>query len=106
MRPRKRRRGRKGFIRRASRSGPTPAVPALEWIEHRLREPSEIFAVLIGGFLVLDNRLHAPVTCSTKRRLGRGLSAILGRAFRLAREALEGEGMTRSIVMERVFSCI
>ena len=29
-----------------------------EWIEHRLQELAEIFAVAVGGFSVLDNHLH------------------------------------------------
>ena len=29
-----------------------------EWIEHRLQELAEIFAVSVGGFSVLDNHLH------------------------------------------------
>jgi REP element-mobilizing transposase RayT len=29
-----------------------------EWIEHRLQELAEIFAIAIGGFSVLDNHLH------------------------------------------------
>ncbi len=29
-----------------------------EWIERRLRELAEIFSVAVGGFAILDNRLH------------------------------------------------
>ncbi len=29
-----------------------------EWIERRLQELAEIFAVAVGGFSVLDNHLH------------------------------------------------
>jgi REP element-mobilizing transposase RayT len=29
-----------------------------EWIEHRLEELAEIFAVSVGGFSVMDNHLH------------------------------------------------
>jgi REP element-mobilizing transposase RayT len=28
------------------------------WIEHRLQELAEIFAISVGGFAVLDNHLH------------------------------------------------
>jgi len=28
------------------------------WIEHRLKELAEIFAVAVGGFSVMDNHLH------------------------------------------------
>ena len=58
---------RTGVALRAS----TPATPSCdlllnhagapsrkEWIEHRLQELAEIFAVSIGGFSVLDNHLH------------------------------------------------
>ena len=31
------------------------------WIEQRLRELAEIFAVAVGGFAVLDNHLHVLV---------------------------------------------
>jgi REP element-mobilizing transposase RayT len=31
------------------------------WIETRLREPTEIFSVAVGGFSVLDNHLHVLV---------------------------------------------
>jgi hypothetical protein len=32
-----------------------------EWIEHRLQELAEIFAVAVGGFSVMDNLLHVLV---------------------------------------------
>ena len=32
-----------------------------QWIEHRLEELAEIFAVSVGGFSVLDNHLHVLV---------------------------------------------
>jgi len=32
-----------------------------EWIEHRLEELADIFAVSVGGFSVLDNHLHVLV---------------------------------------------
>ena len=32
-----------------------------EWIEHRLQELAEIFAVSVGGFSVMDNHLHVLV---------------------------------------------
>ena len=32
-----------------------------EWIEHRLKELAEIFAVAVGGFSVMDNHLHVLV---------------------------------------------
>jgi REP element-mobilizing transposase RayT len=41
--------------------GPLPGEEALnrkEWIERRLQELVEIFAVSVGGFSVLDNHLH------------------------------------------------
>jgi hypothetical protein len=31
------------------------------WIEHRLEELADIFAVSVGGFSVLDNHLHVLV---------------------------------------------
>jgi REP element-mobilizing transposase RayT len=30
------------------------------WIEHRLQELAEIFAVAVAGFAILDNHLHLP----------------------------------------------
>jgi REP element-mobilizing transposase RayT len=44
-------------VRRAFLLGSEP-FNRKEWIEHRLQELSEIFAVSIGGFSVMDNHLH------------------------------------------------
>ena len=32
-----------------------------EWIEHRLQELADIFAIVVGGFSVMDNHLHVLV---------------------------------------------
>jgi len=32
-----------------------------DWIEHRLKELAQVFAVAVGGFSVLDNHLHVLV---------------------------------------------
>ena len=47
-------------VRRASLLGEGP-VNRKAWIEHRLEELSQIFAVTVGGFAVLDNHLHVLV---------------------------------------------
>jgi REP element-mobilizing transposase RayT len=44
-------------VRRALLLGEGP-YDRKEWIEHRLQELAEIFAVSVGGFSVLDNHLH------------------------------------------------
>ena len=44
-------------VRRALLLGEGPNDRKL-WIEHRLRELSDIFSVAVGGFAVLDNHLH------------------------------------------------
>ena len=44
-------------VRRAFLLGEEPYARK-EWIEHRLEELSEIFAVSVGGFSVMDNHLH------------------------------------------------
>ncbi len=44
-------------VRRAFLLGEGP-YDRKEWIEHRLQELAEIFAVAVGGFSVLDNHLH------------------------------------------------
>ncbi len=44
-------------VRRACLLGEGP-IDRKEWIERRLQELSEIFAVAVGGFSVLDNHLH------------------------------------------------
>ena len=44
--------------RSCSRKGPENRK---EWIEHRLQELAEIFAVSVGGFSVMDNHLHVLV---------------------------------------------
>jgi hypothetical protein len=43
-------------VRRALLLGERPNDPK-EWLERRLEGPSEIFAVAVGGFSVLDNHL-------------------------------------------------
>jgi hypothetical protein len=44
-------------VRRAFLLGEGP-ISGKEWIEVRLRELADIFAVSVGGFSVLDNHLH------------------------------------------------
>ena len=39
-----------------------------QWIEQRLQELSEIFAVSVGGFSVMDNHLHVLVRVKAKPR--------------------------------------
>ena len=36
-------------------------VSSKQWIENRLEELAEIFAVAVGGFSVMDNHLHVLV---------------------------------------------
>src|SRR5450755_3250279 len=47
-------------VRRAFLLGEGP-VDRKQWIERRLQELAEIFAVAVGGFSVLDNHLHVLV---------------------------------------------
>jgi hypothetical protein len=37
-------------------------VSGKEWLENRLEELAELFAVAIGGFSVIDSHLHAGKT--------------------------------------------
>ena len=47
-------------VRRAFLLG-EEATNRKEWIEHRLEELAEIFAIAVGGFSVMDNHLHVLV---------------------------------------------
>ncbi len=50
------------------------------WIESRLQELGEIFAVSVGGFSVMDNHLHVLVRLDRTRRgerFSRGGSRVL-----------------------------
>ncbi len=44
-------------VRRAFLLGEGP-LNRKEWIENRVKELAEIFAVSVGGFSVMDNHLH------------------------------------------------
>ena len=48
-------------VRRAFLLGEGPAGNRKQWIEHRLEELAEIFAIAVGGFSVMDNHLHVLV---------------------------------------------
>ncbi len=45
-------------VRRAFLMGDETAPGRKDWIENRLRELNEIFAVSVGGFSLMDNHLH------------------------------------------------
>ena len=45
----------------AQKEEPQSPLDRKEWIEQRLRELAEIFAVSVGGFSVMDNHLHVLV---------------------------------------------
>ena len=38
-----------------------------QWIEHRIEELSQVFAIAVGGFSVLDNHLHLVVRLEPER---------------------------------------
>ncbi len=48
-------------VRRAFLLGEGPAGNRKQWIEHRLEELAEIFAIAVSGFSVMDNHLHVLV---------------------------------------------
>ncbi len=48
-------------VRRAFLLGEGPAGNRKQWIENRLEELAEIFAVAVVGFSVMDNHLHVLV---------------------------------------------
>ena len=63
-----------------------------EWIENRIKELAEIFAIGIGGFSVMDNHLHLllrldPDVATTL--VGRGRRAALGPALSASRQIAE-----------------
>ena len=60
-----------------------------EWIEHRLQELAEIFAVSVGGFSVMDNHLHVLVRLDpdiADRLVRRRSRAALGTALPAPRQ--------------------
>ncbi|MGO9464288.1 MAG: transposase [Isosphaeraceae bacterium] len=46
------------------------ATDRKEWVENRLEELSQIFAITVGGFAVLDNRIHVLVRVDPDRAQG------------------------------------
>ena len=58
------------------------------WIENRLEELAQIFAVTVGGFSVLDNHLHLLVRLDpdSPPLVGRGCRQALGSALSAARQ--------------------
>src|SRR5271166_353830 len=53
------------------------------WIEQRLKELAEIFAVAVGGFAVLDNHLHVLVRLDPEVGQGWSDEEVLRRWSRL-----------------------
>ena len=54
------------------------------WIENRLEELAQIFAIAVGGFSVMDNHLHVPLRLDQEVANGwsdRGGRATWGTAF-------------------------
>ena len=56
-------------VRRAFLLGEGPADRKV-WIDHRLKELAEIFAISVGGFSVLDNHLHLLVRLDSETAKG------------------------------------
>ena len=52
-------------VRRAFLLGEGPAGNRKQWIEHRLKELAEIFAIVVSGFSVMDNHLHVLLRLDT-----------------------------------------
>ena len=43
------------------------ALKSREWLENRLEELAEIFAVAVGGFAVMHNHLHVLLRLESRR---------------------------------------
>jgi REP element-mobilizing transposase RayT len=69
-------------VRRAFLLGEGPADRRV-WIEHRLKELAEIFAISVGGFSVLDNHLHLLVRLDPDTAKSWSDEEVVGRWGRL-----------------------
>ena len=88
-------------VRRAFLLGEGPSDRKV-WIESRLQELAEIFAVSVGGFSVLDNHLHVLVRLDPDvagELVGRRGGAALGAAVSAA-----GQGAAAAAGLGRVGS--
>ena len=53
-----------------------------DWIENRLKEPDQIFAVSVGGFSLMDNHLHLLLRIDPEVANGWSDSEVVERWFR------------------------
>src|SRR6266853_578523 len=76
-------------------------VDRKQWIENRLRELADVFAVSIGGFSVLDNHLHVLVRLGdlnpVAARIATTPEASEHTSIKLRIEHVEAEGRTEDL---------
>ena len=70
-------------VRRAHLMGDEAAPGRKDWIENRLKELDQIFAVSVGGFSLMDNHLHLLLRIDPEVALGWSDSEVVERWFRL-----------------------
>ena len=70
-------------VRRAHLMGDEAAPGRKDWIENRLKELDQIFAVSVGGFSLMDNHLHLLLRIDPEVANGWSDSEVVERWFRL-----------------------
>jgi hypothetical protein len=70
-------------VRRAHLLGDEATPGRKDWIENRLKELDQIFAVSVGGFSLMDNHLHLLLRIDPEVANGWSDSEVVERWFRL-----------------------
>ena len=70
-------------VRRAHLMGTEAAPGRKDWIENRLKELDQIFAVSVGGFSLMDNHLHLLLRIDPDVAKGWSDTEVVERWFRL-----------------------
>ena len=70
-------------VRRAMLMGSETAPGRKDWIENRLRELDQIFAISVGGFSLMDNHLHLLLRIDPDLAKGWSDTEVVERWFRL-----------------------
>ena len=70
-------------VRRAHLLGDETAPGRKDWIENRLKELDQIFAVSVGGFSLMDNHLHLLLRIDPEVASNWSDSEVVERWFRL-----------------------
>ena len=70
-------------VRRAHLLGDDASPGRKDWIENRLKELDQVFAVSVGGFSLMDNHLHLLLRIDPEVALGWSDAEVVERWFRL-----------------------